>query len=863
MSDNESKPRSTLSDENLILRAAREVDKVWDSYFEQNKDIISKDGPKLSTFDPHEDSLLGTLWKGKQQSSCDDTHNVPSIHGTAHIGEGFGKADTDKGFLKPTGPLFLLSGLDDLAEKQSEAKTKCREEAEGPGYSSSSSAATTTTTPADLAEDGQSRHYNIFSQPQAYRRIEEKIRNHPSFLYGTSGAGKTRTVFEYLSVNKGMYFLGSSDYSSKNPGSEDFCQAIFDAEMIKIPESELGTDAATTSDDTNRTTIHRRMALAMFVRYAIHDKIEKHILGRKMTPYEWLLYQLFPRTFLGGNDLFYITFDHVVSVFQGEGKNIPILTIRDWRAHVGKIDFQEWPVFVDEAQEILKHQKRHFVSRILNDERSESTSSKQQFRSLFSAVFGGLTRIRQPGKVLYPVFSGTGISFDQLTEEASSMTVKNLMHQVSISDVVFSEFEVLRVEDVKDYLSRFLDLSLVSDPVVEHTCKWLRGRPRWVASFLEVYSNRKGKEKYEVAGIDAKSLDYNIMQALHRYLMIITTHDGEETKEHPSFNAGRRSAYALFQNILHGSGNNGFVFISLLGAVGRFAVGEMPYVFCDENVKRFIEVGLCTIHQKIPSDKKISGSFDEPIINEAGINYFGLQSYLKHTLAFQTPGGQGEAFEYLLLSGMMKNKSEFQSFLKDNLHGDASKLEGFHPRTLSAYGVLCRYTGDVHATLDWLNDSVNATFEGQVPPFCLPDVNIGPDIIFLLRNDNFVDFRACLMQSKYVEKKTDHKSALLTLVSDLLYFQRRGKEDERISAKLDPVALAKWNTIKEQFISPDRPCLRIYVNTTDSTSQSSGPVASNTATPRQISNKEKDQLLIVINNNNLEDVFAFVFYCVA
>lgn len=56
---------------------------------------------------------------------------------------------------------------------------------------------------------------------EVYKHISEtKTRVEGSALYGTSGIGKTRKIFEYLSHNKGFYLLSGD--STRNAGSLDF-----------------------------------------------------------------------------------------------------------------------------------------------------------------------------------------------------------------------------------------------------------------------------------------------------------------------------------------------------------------------------------------------------------------------------------------------------------------------------------------------------------------------------------------------------------------------------------------------------------------------------------------------------------------
>ena len=144
------------------MEAAKEIaDTVktfLETYFQEHQHDISTEGPQLDSFEPSEEALLGSLWKPQW-------NNVPARHS---LGE-------QEGFIGKLRPSLLLHGLDDTNAQ--------------------------------------------FSQPAAHNHIRTAQQQGPTFLYGTSGAGKTRTVFEYLSHNKGFYFL--ADDFERNPGSRD------------------------------------------------------------------------------------------------------------------------------------------------------------------------------------------------------------------------------------------------------------------------------------------------------------------------------------------------------------------------------------------------------------------------------------------------------------------------------------------------------------------------------------------------------------------------------------------------------------------------------------------------------------------
>ena len=53
------------------------------------------------------------------------------------------------------------------------------------------------------------------------------------------------------------------------------------------------------------------------------------------------------------------------------------------------------------------------------------------------------------------------------------------------------------------------------------------------------------------------------------------------------------------------------------------------------------------------------------------MNYFGLDKHLRNNIVNQEDGGLGQAFEKLLLMGMMKSKETFRAFLQSHLKEDA------------------------------------------------------------------------------------------------------------------------------------------------------------------------------------------------
>ena len=105
-------------------------------------------------------------------------------------------------------------------------------------------------------------------QTNAYKYIEHTKQQGLGFLYGTSGAGKTRTIFEHLSRHKGFYFV--SDDLERNPGSSDL-QFILEVGGLKTTRpSNPADEDSEFNNQANRIKIKERISMLLFIRYAVH-----------------------------------------------------------------------------------------------------------------------------------------------------------------------------------------------------------------------------------------------------------------------------------------------------------------------------------------------------------------------------------------------------------------------------------------------------------------------------------------------------------------------------------------------------------------------------------------------------------------
>ena len=127
-------PASPKTMTGMATKVAETVKAFLDAHFQEHERDISTDGPQLGYFKPMVDALLGSLWDPQWKI-------VPARQSLSE----------QDGFITKQRPNFLLYGLDDTNAQ--------------------------------------------FSQPAAHKHICTAQQQGPSFLYGTSGTGKKRSVF--------------------------------------------------------------------------------------------------------------------------------------------------------------------------------------------------------------------------------------------------------------------------------------------------------------------------------------------------------------------------------------------------------------------------------------------------------------------------------------------------------------------------------------------------------------------------------------------------------------------------------------------------------------------------------------------
>jgi hypothetical protein len=372
----------------------------------------------------------------------------------------------------------------------------------------------------------------------------------------------------------------------------------------------------------------------VYVRYAVLDWINAKLTrdGLPMlTPFQWLLLQLYPEIYLG-DDVFEDVTHSCIDSADISPTKLP--TRKDFK-DLEHVKIMGVP-FIDESQVLLTTLSNRFLS-----------GNGEQIQSAFTALLKGFSSIakvhKKPSKG-YPVFSGTGLSIDALREQSHSTMAK--ITGGGSHDECFIGFEPLGVDAVKEYLRVFLALDdQVGDKVLEHVAKWLRGRPRWTASFLEVYLNRIGDSDYTGTQGSFSKSEAIIVQALDRYIRVMTSdnYDSKTINRRHSWTAGDASVYAAIKKVMEKT-DMFEVQSKLRQAILDFSVGGKATYF-RQNTKFLIEIGVAAVSIEHSTPTLFAGVLDEPLVVQAGITYFTLVTGLTERLQEQQKDGQGQAFE--------------------------------------------------------------------------------------------------------------------------------------------------------------------------------------------------------------------------
>ena len=551
-----------------------------------------------------------------------------------------------------------------------------------------------------------------------------------------------------------------------DPGSADLREVLADLMSVR--------DVGGSND--NLLLVKTRLQLLLFIRSMVFLAVKED--NNDLKPYEWLMLQLYPDHYFG-SDIFYEVFRRCRDFITTSTMNALFMDHQHaWAA-----------IFVDEAQVLL------------NDERGFFLGTKGDKRSSFSGIFEGLLQTRisvsKPSKFPFPIFSGTGMSMQGLEKEKTSGSAKFSCAVPEKS--AFINFLPLTRTQVEDYLSTFLQLENVDENVRRHVTSWLRGRPRWAATFVEEYLVRTDKSYKEPTKAEFTGDHAALIQAIDRYIHDMTSKLSDRRKP---WQGGNRTACSAFEefdaenkNRKHRRSLN-----EIERAIYKYAFGMKPDLL-KEDAKILIMTGVAAVHVQETNlhTKSVVAYIDEPLMVEAGVRYYGVDELLLSHLEMQEDGGMSDGYQKLCIRPLQEHLSEkLVALFPDDRFCD------FSVPLRSAYGVIAKScegqtTEKVKLTMEWLEAAKSAKLEGSVPPFCLPDELFGPDLVCLMWNKTHKEYRVVLCQSKYCMVQSQPK-ALGTLVPNWLYHRNRGKPDMRLSLT-EKELLLKWASLKKMFLN--------------------------------------------------------------
>jgi hypothetical protein len=216
---------------------------------------------------------------------------------------------------------------------------------------------------------------------------------------------------------------------------------------------------------------------------AINKELEKR--GEKtLTPYEWLLVQLFPKQ-AWGQDLFQNTLKAALRYTQECRGDFSARNAIEEHGDTGLglyPDCKKWDsqlMVVDEVQVLLKELPDLFLSDILIEK-----------RTAFFAVLKAMSKIPDL------LSSETWLPLVAIREASASIMAKWPNTLLENRRTVFRVFQPLNIKKVEIYMIKTEPNEVQNSSVMDHICRWLRGCPKWAASFLELYFVQEKKSSH-------------------------------------------------------------------------------------------------------------------------------------------------------------------------------------------------------------------------------------------------------------------------------------------------------------------------------------------------------------------------------
>jgi len=631
--------------------------------------------------------------------------------------------------------------------------------------------------------------------------LMSSMMKHPCALLAVSGQGKTRLQCEMLSCNYGLLLVSRPPGSvTLNPGSKDVLLAV---EKMVVAVGKINNEGA----EKRHRLIEDIVSAMLLVRMFVLDKL---LEVTSLTPYQWLLLQLYPDELLGKDVLQLMLLQLFVNCDLAECRD----SLRDVGKSVHSRTGRVLPVFLDEAQLLGGMLQNHFLS-----ESGASEGGPKLERDLLSAVVKAFVVCKENalGTLTYPTLAGTGFSLTQHVKTVGSAMQKGETGEREFTNLWWARHS----KDALRFLGKIADLKQLDADVVAHVGGWLVGRARWGAAFARRWLDIARTEPHPSSAgpfaffRDAPSgASLLLHYAIGQYVIDCTAPDknnGPATTP-PVGSTGNQSPRGVVARLRQKERRSGLEVnrVSLLGLLSEAALlyscscnrrdMAVPTGSVSNEIEldkiALVEQGLCLITQHDAAKRNTSGkpltkriALAEPLIVEA---VTALQPWGELVVQTMTSArnatnasGEGVAFESCslpIVDAVFRTEIGQQSFASDV----PEELHGSWARGRSACGVVVCSCATDEALKLWATQLRTARFDGQVAPMCAPWAMVGPDLMMMLMrwgaNDRQLLQRVWAEVQLKLAKDVNIANAMRTVDPELLLHKNRDTEPNPIGA---------------------------------------------------------------------------------
>ncbi|KAJ7651516.1 hypothetical protein DFH06DRAFT_1094526 [Mycena polygramma] len=632
-------------------------------------------------------------------------------------------------------------------------------------------------------------------------RMEERVHDiflnakKPTLLVNSSGTGKTRHMLEALCEKWGFYFCSTT--ASDQVGSTDIMDCI-ETRLVAIEGFTriLPCEQFTAKLKANREIAADCITQVLLARLLVFQAFLDAIIrsGRKITKDDklrWVYLQINP-SLVAPYDIFTTVAQmlnrHKFTAAMCEEKNRSMLVTLTHliNNNVGSDDARvnAFHCVLDEAQYAANH---------LSDAFRSASDNSRHWRSVLRELIVALRKLFSSGVGL--TIGGTGIDKNVVEEVLDSVIGKNSTSRWLSSTGSFDKTDEISCATQQSYIKRYIPESIMRTDdgrrLLHRVLHWLGGRFRFTASFLAnlITSDLKNPNQFLSDWVEYHT-GFRPTDAPDLTMPFRVTTVFSIKKLYEQINFDKMDSVQGFSGVLTDA-----VYESLLrsGIASSFSGHDDLMVQC--GFAQYTQAGCSTPcisepmillaatyyinERKLASPRRnpFGNSIWQHVVRNIGklkaSRYNGFETYLAFLLAdaFATPVPLKDVFEFSSpapgfadQSARLVALSKGPESLNNELH-----VHNFNWRERAISAGRIGETCDVEGTLEWLNHEREA-------PFCFPDDNMGPDLIFVLQLDS-KELIWVALQAKFLAKEIDSgglRNAIRTTVPDKYFVWRSG-----------------------------------------------------------------------------------------